>query len=40
MPDFIQFVSIFSVEVMGIFDYFDDFPDDVGTLNVTCLLGL
>jgi hypothetical protein len=29
-PDFVQFIFIFTVEVMRVCDYFDDFLDDAG----------
>jgi hypothetical protein len=29
-PNFAQFVSVFTVEVMGVFDYFDRFSDAGG----------
>jgi hypothetical protein len=31
--DFALFVFIFTVEVVGVFDYFDGFPNDVGRVN-------
>lgn len=27
-PDFAQFVSVFAVEIVKVFDYFDVFPGD------------
>jgi hypothetical protein len=33
-PDFTQFVSIFKDEVVGVFDYFGGFPDDVEMVSV------
>jgi hypothetical protein len=38
-PDFLQFASIFSFEVIGLFYYFTGFPDDMGTVGISCLLG-
>jgi hypothetical protein len=33
-PDFALFAPIFIPEDMGMFDYFDGFPDDVGAVGV------
>jgi hypothetical protein len=33
-PDIALFVSIFMPEDLGMLDYFDDFPDDVGIVGV------
>jgi hypothetical protein len=38
-PDFTQFVSIFTDEVVGVFDYFSPLPDDVDMVS-GCLPGL
>jgi hypothetical protein len=32
-PGFALSVSVFAVEVKGMFYYFDDFPDHVGTMD-------
>jgi hypothetical protein len=38
--DCAQFVSSFRVEVVGVFNYFDGSPDDVGNSRSECVLGL
>lgn len=32
-PSFTQFVSVFNVKIMGVFCYFDGFPDDTGSVG-------